>query len=380
MEVVVVIVGAGPSGLATSACLNQKSISNIILEKEDCYGSLWRKRSYDRLNLHLGKHFCQLPSLPHSSTTPTFMPKHAFIEYLDAYVSHYNINPLYYRCVQSALYDDTLRKWVVQAKNGLAGETETYISEFLVIATGENSEGYIPKLPGLDRFSGEVIHSSEYKSGRKYQGMNVMVVGCGNSGMEISYDLSNFGAFPSVVVRNPFHVLTKHMVYMGMFLSKYLPATFVDHLIMLLEKLHFGDLSKYGIRRPTRGPFFVKNVTGRSPTIDVGTISKIRKGEIKVVPNIVTIEGKTVAFENGIHGQFDVIVFATGYKSTARYWLKDYQFILDDDGMPQNKWPNHWKGSTAIYCAGFSGKGLPGIAQDAVAIANDIEKVLGNKE
>lgn len=96
-EVRVLIVGAGPSGLATSAYLNHLSIPNIVLEKEDCYASLWKKRAYDRLCLHLAKEFCSLPLMPHSSSTPTFMSRATFLKYLDEYVSKFNIKPRYSR-------------------------------------------------------------------------------------------------------------------------------------------------------------------------------------------------------------------------------------------------------------------------------------------
>ncbi|URE10815.1 flavin-containing monooxygenase [Musa troglodytarum] len=75
MESLVVIVGAGPSGLAVTACLFLLSVPFVILEKEDCVASLRRKRSYDRLKLHLTKQYCALPHMPHPATTPTFIPR-----------------------------------------------------------------------------------------------------------------------------------------------------------------------------------------------------------------------------------------------------------------------------------------------------------------
>ncbi|XP_055811761.1 probable indole-3-pyruvate monooxygenase YUCCA11 [Solanum dulcamara] len=66
---------------------------------------------------------------------------------------------------------------------------ELYACDFLVLATGENNEGHIPKVGGLENCKGETIHSSEYKSGEKYK-KKVLVVGSGNFGMEIAFDLS----------------------------------------------------------------------------------------------------------------------------------------------------------------------------------------------
>lgn len=199
----VAIVGAGPSGLATAACLNSMSIPNIILEKEDCCASLWKKRTYDRLKLHLAKRYCALPLLPHQHTTPKYMSKGTFVCYLDDYASRFNIKPRYNRSVEHSFYDEKEKKWRIEAKNTVSGEMEVYVAKFLVVATGENSQSYIPEVPGLESFEGEIVHASQYKSGSTYARKEVLVVGCGNSGMEISRDLSDFGAQTSILIRSP---------------------------------------------------------------------------------------------------------------------------------------------------------------------------------
>lgn len=78
------------------------------------------------------------------------------------------------------------------------------------------------------------------------------------------------------------HVLKREMVYVGMLLMKYLPVSVVDAILVGLAKLKFGDMSAYGICRPKLGPMQLKFATGKTPVIDVGTISKIQDGQIKV--------------------------------------------------------------------------------------------------
>ncbi|KAJ4700846.1 Flavin-containing monooxygenase [Melia azedarach] len=375
-EVLVVIVGAGPAGLATSACLNRLSIPNIVLEREDCSASLWKKRAYDRLKLHLAKYFCKLPYMPFPCDTPTFISRTDFINYLDNYESHFGINPRYHRSVELASYDENSKTWLIKAKNTTSNVEEVYIAHYLVVTSGENSEGLIPKVHGLDGFEGEYFHSNKYKNGRKYFGKDVLVVGCGNSGMEIAYDLSNWGAYTSIVVRSSVHVLTKEIVFLGMLLLKFLPCKLVDFITVMLSKMKFGNGLNYSLKRPKSGPFYHKAITGRSPTIDVGAMDKIRAGEIQVFPSIMSINGKEVNFENGEMKHFDVIIFATGYKSTVRNWLKDGKDLFNDYGMPKESYPNQWKGENGIYCAGFSRKGLYGISIDAKNIANDISSAL----
>ncbi|KAJ0959374.1 putative indole-3-pyruvate monooxygenase [Helianthus annuus] len=76
--------------------------------------------------------------------------------------------------------------------------------------------------------------------------------------MEIAYDLCNWGAQTSVVVRSPIHVLNKELVQLGMYFLKYIRCTFVDKMVLMLSKLLYGDLGRFGIQRPLKGPFLLK--------------------------------------------------------------------------------------------------------------------------
>ncbi|KAM7275685.1 hypothetical protein ACFE04_017551 [Oxalis oulophora] len=415
VEQVVVIVGAGPSGLAMAASLSVESIPYIILEREDCFGSLWKKSAYDRLHLHLPKQFCNLPHMPFPSSYPTYVPKNKLIEYLDDYASHFNINPRYHRSVEHATYDELNKKWIVKAKNVTTGDIEVYVGRFLVVASGETTDPFIPQVDGLDTFNGQIIHSTKYKNAKPYCDHNnnskhVLVVGSGNSGMEIALDLANHGAKTSIVIRSPVHVLNREMVYLGLSIIKYFSLGFLDSLMAFLSKLYYGDLSKYGISRPEEGPFIMKLLYGKYPVVDVGTVKKIKAGEIQVLPAITSIRGNDVLFEDGHSHSFDSIIFCTGFKRSTNLWLKYvanphvirlesmdmiesgtnkitfYSFslnekvgddyLLNEDGLPKPSFPNHWKGINGLYCVGLSRNGFHGAADDALNIANHIKSLL----
>lgn len=203
-----VIVGAGPSGLATAACLHDQGVPFVVLERAECIASLWQKRTYDRLKLHLPKKACQLPKMPFPENYPEYPTKRQFIDYLESYATRFDITPQFNECVQSARYDETSGLWRIKTttsspSSAVVGSEMEYICRWLVVATGENAERVVPEIDGLTtEFDGEVIHSCEYKSGEKYRGKSVLVVGCGNSGMEVSLDLANHNANPSMVVRS----------------------------------------------------------------------------------------------------------------------------------------------------------------------------------
>lgn len=210
------IVGAGPAGLAVAACLTVLRVPYALLERHGCVASLWRHRTYRRLHLHLPKRFCELPLMPFPSTYPEYPTREQFLDYLDDYTREYGIRPFFHQEVVSAEFDGEL--WCVRTKeivaaaiDGGSGEEEAavlstatreYRSKWLVVATGENADPAVPEIDGIDCFKGQVMHSCDYRSGEPYQGSKVLVVGCGNSGMEVSLDLSNHNVHTSMVVRD----------------------------------------------------------------------------------------------------------------------------------------------------------------------------------
>lgn len=201
-----IIVGAGPSGMAAAVSLQAKGVPSIILERAECIGSLWKHKTYDRLHLHIPKQFCELPLKPFPDSYPTYPNRQQFLDYLEDYAKEFNIVPHFNESVQDASYDERCAIWRVKTlTTGKASlySGEEYASRWLIVASGENAEVVMPKLPGMKQYEGDLLHSSLYKNGAEYAGREVLVVGCGNSGMEIALDLANYEAKPSLVVRGP---------------------------------------------------------------------------------------------------------------------------------------------------------------------------------
>lgn len=373
-----IIVGAGPSGLATAACLKQQGVPFMVLERANCIASLWQKRTYDRLKLHLPKQFCQLPNFPFPQEFPEYPTKKQFINYLESYAKHFEINPRFNECVQSAKYDETNGLWRVETVSN--GNEVEYICRSLVVATGENAECVVPYIEGLGgEFKGEIIHACDYKSGESFRGKKVLVVGCGNSGMELSLDLCNHNASPSIVLRSSVHVLPREVFGKSTFglavmMMKWLPVWIVDKILLTLAWLVFGNIEKYGLKRPLEGPLELKNTKGKTPVLDIGTLEKIRSGHIKVVPGIKRFTNGYVELVNGEKSQVDAVVLATGYRSNVPSWLKEGEFF-SKNGFPKSPFPNGWKGTVGLYAVGFTKRGLSGSSYDAKQIAQDIAQV-----
>ncbi|KAL0312053.1 UNVERIFIED_CONTAM: putative indole-3-pyruvate monooxygenase YUCCA4 [Sesamum radiatum] len=365
-----IIVGAGPSGLAVAACLQEHGVSSLILERSDCIASLWQQRTYDRLKLHLPKQFCQLPLLNFPHYFPKYPTKRQFISYMDSYAKHFSIHPKFKQSVSRAEFDAATGLWTVQTQDS------HYFSRWLIVATGENAEPVIPEIQGIDRFRGPVLHTSVYKSGSEFEKQRVLVVGCGNSGMEVSLDLCRHNASPHMVVRNSVHILPREMFgvstfSVAMLLIKWLPLRLVDKFLLLVANFTLGSTDKLGLRRPKTGPIELKNATGKTPVLDVGALSQIRAGKIKVVEGVKEITKNGAKFADGQEREFDSIILATGYKSNVPTWLKGTDFFTQD-GMPKPAFPNGWKGENGLYAVGFTRRGLLGTSSDARNIARDI--------
>ncbi|GAB4852581.1 Indole-3-pyruvate monooxygenase YUCCA2 [Ancistrocladus abbreviatus] len=378
-----VIVGAGPSGLAVAACLKERGIPRLILERANCIASLWQLKTYDRLRLHLPKHFCELPFMPFPANFPTYPTKQDFISYLEAYAKHFTLKPLFSKTVVAAEFDKQSRVWRVKTE-GPRNEEVEYVSRWLIVATGENAEAVVPKVDGMDEFVGHVIHTSCYKSGHEFSGKKVLVVGCGNSGMEICLDLCNCNAHPSLVVRDLVHVLPQQILGtstfgLSMCLLKWFPVRLVDQFLLLVSHLLLGDTAQLGLKRPHIGPLELKNTSGKTPVLDVGTLAEIKAGNIKVCPGIKRLKRHGVEFVDGKVENFDAIIFATGYKSNVPSWLKGSKMFSDQDGFPTKPFPDGWKGENGLYAVGFSKRGLLGVSVDARRIAEDIQHAWATK-
>ncbi|KAG0605196.1 hypothetical protein M758_9G038900 [Ceratodon purpureus] len=371
----VIIVGAGPSGLATAACLQAQGVRVLILEKAACIASLWQLKTYDRLHLHLPKQFCELPLFPFPADFPTYPARDQFVNYLQEYSSHFGLRPLFNHAVNQAEFDSRSGLWHVKTTAGCS--VREFRARWLVVASGENAEPVVPVFKGVNEFEGKVFHSSAYRNGVAFEGKKVLVVGCGNTGMEIALDLANFGASPTLVVRSPTHILPREICgkstfLVAMMLMKNLPVWLTDRLLVGYTYLTLGDTAKVGIPRPSEGPMLMKERTGKTPILDVGTFAAIKSGQVKVRPAVESLTPTGAQFEDGRREDFDAIILATGYRSNVPKWLKDDSKFFSEEGLPRQPFPHGWKGESGLYVAGLGRKGLLGASKDARSIALDI--------
>lgn len=126
----------------------------------------------------------------------------------------------------------------------------------------------------------------------------------------------------------PREIFGKSTFETAVFLMKWLPLWLVDKLILILAWLVLGSTEKCGLKRPSVGPFELKNTQGKTPVLDIGALSKIKSGRIKVVPGIKKFSAGRVELVDGQNLEVDSVVLATGYRSNVPSWLKVRVFFF----------------------------------------------------
>ena len=103
---------------------------------------------------------------------------------------------------------------------------------------------------------------------------------------------------------------------------QWLPLWLVDKILLILAWLVLGNVEKYGLKRPSSGPLELKNTQGKTPVLDIGTLERIRSGDIKVVTGIKRFNKNEVELVNGEKLDIDAVVLSTGYRSNVPSWLQ----------------------------------------------------------
>ncbi|KAG1368507.1 putative indole-3-pyruvate monooxygenase YUCCA8 [Cocos nucifera] len=114
---------------------------------------------------------------------------------------------------------------------------------------------------------------------------------------------------------------------MAVFLLKWLLLWPVDRIFVVLTRLVLGNITKYGLKRPSIGSLELKNTQGWTPILEIGAISKIKFGDIKVVLGIKRFMLGKVELTDGQILDVDSVILATGYRSNVSQWLQALSFF-----------------------------------------------------
>lgn len=329
-EAGIVIVGGGLAGLSAAGALKQAGLDPVILDGGRRVGQSWEQR-YSRLHLHTVRAYSGLAHFPIAHTYPKYLSKDQYAAYLREYAAHFELNIVPNTAVERIRPQEQAGRpgWAVEAG------PQTWRARSVVVAAGQFNRPLRPDFPGLERFGGETLHSAAYRSGSAFRGRRVLVVGAGNSGMEIAVDLAEQGASQvAVSVRTPPPVVPRDFLgvpaqMFGIWMSAFPPA-WGDRVGSFFARLAWGDLHRYGLATPRWGPFSAR----RPPVIDVGFVAALKAGQVGLRPALRAFTPGGVVFDDGRQEPFDAVVFATGF-GTGLEELLEPPGLVDARGLPR---------------------------------------------
>jgi cation diffusion facilitator CzcD-associated flavoprotein CzcO len=367
-----VVIGAGPSGLAVARQLQHRhGIRALVIDKAEEPAISWRTR-YDNFRLNTNGFMSHLPGQRIPLTAGRWPNKEDMVRYFDHYVQRQNLR-LTLGCGVNRV-DRAGGAWQLDTSSG------EIRARAVVLATGNYRTPTIPPWPGRTEFSGEIVHSGEFRNAWPYQGRDVLVVGAGNSAADIAVYLANGGARRIwLAVRTPPHLVRRAMgplpadIFLELFSR--VPARTIDPVIKQFNRMAVGDLSAYGFNEP---PLGLKATVerGRIPTLADELIAAVRSGRVEVVPAVEALEHNRVILAGGKSVAPEVIIAATGF-STDLDDLVGHLGILDERGKPRGGYAAHVGDGMFTIGYGIADTGpLRGIRLKATPLAKEIAAYL----
>ena len=325
----VIIVGAGLNGLAVAHELKQVGIDPLIFDSARQLAAPWRNR-HDNLRLNTHRLISHLPGMRMPKAYGAFPRRDDVVEYLEAYKHHFRFN------VQQGIRVERINQ--VKGYWRLTTPTGNWKAHQVVVATGHERVQVIPEWPGRDEFRGDLLHAGGFGSADRFDGKSVLVVGAGNSGVDVLNHLTRENTsdlwvsvrhgptvLPTRVLGIPLQLLSPLMTFM--------PAKVVDFLMSATERIFLGNLPKLGLSKHPDGVATRLIRESVAPAFDDGFVQALKAGRVMVVPEVTRFSGEEVVLNDGSIIRPDVVICATGYRPGLEKMV-GHLGVLDKSGSP----------------------------------------------
>ena len=333
----VCIIGAGSSGIAVVKALSDLGIPFDCFEQSNRVGGNWvfgnrngHTSAYRSLHINTSRDRMAYADFPMPRDYPDF-PHHSLVaQYFDSYVDHFGLRDkiTFDTAVMQATHLAP-RRWRVTLATG---EVRSY--QVLIVANGHHWDPHWPDPPIPGHFAGTVLHAHDYIDPHEpceMQGKQVVVVGMGNSAMDIACELSRPGIAARLYLSArrgawilPNYLFGRPLDQLGLthpLIPWRLQSLFANAMLRLLV----GAPWRYGLPRPDHPPL------AAHPTVSQDLLVRLGRGQIMVRPEITELEGQTVRFADGSIVEADVILYCTGYRVSFPFFDPGFLSASDND-------------------------------------------------
>jgi cation diffusion facilitator CzcD-associated flavoprotein CzcO len=354
------IIGAGSSGIAAAKALLDRGIPFDCFEKSDQVGGNWvfgnrngMSAAYKDLFINVSRERMAYADYPMPTSYPDF-PHHTHIkEYFDNYVDHFGLRE--HITFETGVERARKREdgaWEIALDTG---ETRSY--DALLVANGHHWDARWPEpaFPGTDTFAGQQLHAHSYVDNSIFAGKDVVVLGMGNSAMDIAVESSYVAANTYLAARKGAWIIPKYVF--GKPVDQLpnnprVPFAIRQRMIHQTIKTMTGSPERYGLPKPDH------KFGEAHPTVSGRILDRIAHGTIAPKPNIASLEGESVRFTDGSEVHADVVVYCTGYKITFPFFEPDFLAAPD----------NHIELFRRVFHSDISGLCFIGLLQPLGAI------------
>ena len=321
------VIGAGPHGLSALKALLQHGIDADGFEREAELGGNWNygaqnSRVYQSTHLISSKPFTQFPDFPMPDAYPDY-PSHTQIKaYFESYARHFGLvdrirfSTEVVRVEPAGSDDPSGTAWEVTTRDRVTGTERTTRYAGVVIANGHNWNPKVPRYPGQEEFTGEILHSADYKGADVLRGRRVLVVGAGNTGCDVAVESAQNAERTWHSTRRGYYYNPKYVMgrpsdqTADLLLALRLPLAVRRRLFATTLRLTVGDFTKFGLKRPDHA-FFETH-----PIVNQQLVYYVGHGDITPVDDIARFAPASVEFTDGRTADPDLVVFCTGYLVT----------------------------------------------------------------
>jgi dimethylaniline monooxygenase (N-oxide forming) len=327
------VIGAGSSGIAAAQVLQARGIDFDCFEKGSQVGGNWRyendngmSSAYRSLHINTSRRVMAFKSLPMPDDYPDYPDHFQMAGYFDEVVDRFRLRDRIEfgtEVTAVAPVAESAGEWDVTIKGPGGEETRRYGA--VLVANGHHWDARWPEpaFAGADEFAGDQIHAHEYREPDILRDKRVLVLGIGNSAVDIAVESSRIGDKTFLATRRGAYVIPKYLNgkpidEMANSITGLAPIPVQRAVIGRALKVAVGDPTVYGLPKPDH------KLLEAHPTVSSELLPRLGHGDITAKPNIDRFTGGIrVRFVDGSEEEVDLVVYCTGYKITFPFFDPD---------------------------------------------------------